>query len=52
MGLASPDIILSISLSPRKRQETAAHHQKFFDAEGGGWGMSMESWQMQLNYAM
>jgi hypothetical protein len=43
----SADAILSISLSPRKQQETAAHCQKF-------WGvfLSMESWQVELNYAM
>ncbi|XP_028615843.1 uncharacterized protein LOC114614365 [Grammomys surdaster] len=41
------DTILPISLSPRKRQETAAHHQKAF-----GTFLSVESRQMDLNYAV
>jgi hypothetical protein len=35
------------SPDPRERQETAAHHQKVFGAF-----LSMESRQMQLNYAV
>jgi hypothetical protein len=43
----SAGITLPSNLSLRKQQETAAHHQKFFGAF-----LSMESWQMELNYAM
>jgi hypothetical protein len=45
-GPVSADI-LPISLSLRKQQETAAHRQKFLGA-----ALSMEFWQMQLNYKM
>ena len=44
----STDITLPVSWSPKKWQETAAaHHQKLF-----GVFLSMESQQMQLNYAI
>ena len=41
------DIILPITLSLKKRQETAAHHQKVFGAF-----LSVESQKMQFNYIM
>ena len=41
------DITLPIGLSLWKQQEAAEHHQKF-----SGAFLSMESRQMELNYAM
>jgi hypothetical protein len=43
----SADITLPINPSPMKQQEATAHHQKFFVAF-----LFMESWQLELNYAV
>jgi hypothetical protein len=43
----SADITLPVSPSSQKWLETAAHHQNFF-----GLFLSMESQEMELNYAM